>query len=133
VVFDGTAPSLVGQLLGHSCVGAIAIGFLRNGTCGELAFECSTRLQAFLRQLGAADDDDGEARTDAQHQLHTARFKVTTTGTTTPVVFDGTVPSLVGQFLGHSCVGAIGFLRNGTCGKLAFECSTRLQAFLWQP
>jgi hypothetical protein len=49
--------------------------------------------------LDAADD---EKRSELQHQLHTARFKVTTTSTPTPVVFDGTVPSLVGQLLAHN-------------------------------
>jgi hypothetical protein len=42
-----------------------------------MAFKCSTGLKAFLADLDAGDDDD-EARTDAQHQLHTARFAVTT-------------------------------------------------------
>jgi hypothetical protein len=98
VVFDGTVPSLVGQIHAHYsnsiCIGARAT--LRNGTCGALTFRCSTELTDFLADLDAADD---EKRTDDQHQLHTARFKATTTGAATSVVFDGTVPSLVGQLL----------------------------------
>jgi hypothetical protein len=125
VMFDGTARSLVGQLLAHSCTGALAT--LRKATCGALAFRCSTELTDFLADLDAADD---EKRTDAQHQLHTQPFAVTTSGTTTPVVFDGTVQWLHGKLLGHSCTGAIGLLRNGTCGKLTFKCSPTLTAFL---
>jgi hypothetical protein len=127
VVFDGTVPSLVGQLLARSCTGALAT--LRKGTCGALAFRCSTELTDFLADLDAADD---EKRSKLQHQLHTARFKVTTTGTVTPVVFDGTVPSLalVGQLLARSCIGALATLRKGTCGALAFRCSTELTDFL---
>jgi hypothetical protein len=93
--FTGTVQWLVGKLLNHSCAGALAM--LRNGTCEELTFKCSSGLQAFLQQLDAADDDE-EARTDAQHQLHTRRFTFTTNGDN-PDALTGTVQSLHGKLL----------------------------------
>ena len=92
----GTVQWLHGKLLNHSCAGAI--GFLLKGACGKLAFKCSTELKAFLADLDAAADDD-EARTDAQHQLHTARFTGTTADNDDG--FTGTVQWLHGKLLAH--------------------------------
>jgi hypothetical protein len=63
-----------------------------------MAFKCSTGLKTFLADLDAGDDDD-EARTDAQHQLHTARFTGTTADNDDG--FTGTVQWLHGKLLAH--------------------------------
>jgi hypothetical protein len=99
----------------------------RKGTCGTLAFTISSELTAFLQQLDAADDE--EARTDAQHQLHTAGFTATTTGGDADEL-TGTVQWLHGKALAHSCAGAVGFLSKGTCGALVFTFSPELTAVL---
>jgi hypothetical protein len=78
--------------------------------------------------------DDDEARTDAQHQLHTRRFTATTADNDDG--FTGTVQSLHGQLLVHSCAGAVGFLLKGVCHSqelkfsLKFKCSPYLTNFL---
>jgi hypothetical protein len=77
-----------------------------------MAFRCSTLLEAFLAELDAGDGDD-EARTNAQHRLHTELFTVTTGDNDDG--FTGTVPSLHGQLLVHSCAGSVGFLLQGVC------------------
>jgi hypothetical protein len=103
----------------------VALATLRKGTCGKLAFAISTELTTFLADLDAADV---EKRSELQHQLYTARFTATTGDNENG--FTGTVQWLHGKLLAHSCIGALATLRKGTCGSLAFRCSTELTDFL---
>jgi hypothetical protein len=97
----------------------------------EFTVSDSTSTGINLQDLAAKGVD-----TVTTEALLTARFNVTTTGTATSVVFNGTVRSLASQLLAHSCAGAIGFLLQGVCHSqeqkfsLKFKCSPDLTNFL---